>query len=266
MHKKTVGPLDEGDRGRVRAVTRALGLLERLSLSTRALKLCELAQQQGLAPATCLRLLTTMQERGFVRFDAKTSTWTVGATALYVGANFAATRHIVNAVEPVARQFSTDCRVTVNLGVFDRGNIRFLYRVTPGKPAGPPAHQPIPAHCSAIGKALLSGLPPIEAHEMLGGGHLARVTRNSLVDRHLLFDDLERAHRTGYAIDNEENTNGLHCVAVPIFNEHHRPVAAISIAGPAQQLRAEQVGSFGRELVVAADRIMLSFGGRRPSM
>ena len=265
MRKVEGGSINQGDRGTVRSVTRALGLLECLALSTRPLKLSELVNRQGLAPATCLRLLTTMQERGFVRFDAKAAAWAVGATALFVGVNFAATRHIVGTAEPIVRQLCTDCRVTVNLGVLDGCHARFLYRARPGNPPGSPQDR-IPAHCSAIGKALLSGLPPIEAHAMLGGVHLAPVTRNSLVDRRSLFDDLERAQRTGYAIDNEENTSGLRCVAAPIFNERLRPVAAISIAGPAQQLGAEQVARFGRELVEAAARIMRAVGGRRPSI
>jgi IclR family transcriptional regulator, acetate operon repressor len=265
MRKARVDPLEEGERGSVRAVTRALRLLEALSFASRSLKLCGLARQQELPPATCLRLLTTMQERGFVRFDAKTASWTIGATALFVGANFAATRHIINVAEPIIRHFSADHHATVNLGLLDGAHVRFLYRVTPGKPPSAPEEQ-IPAHCSAIGKAVLSGLPPIEAHTMLGGMHLCRLTRNSLAERHLLFDDLERAHEAGYAIDNEENRCGLCCVAAPIFDEHFRPVAAISIARSVQHLWTHQAPSFGRELVVAAERIMLRFGGRRPSL
>jgi IclR family acetate operon transcriptional repressor len=259
-------PPDDGeeDRGRVRAVKRALGLLEGLSLSARPLKLNELARLEGLSPATCMRLLTTMQERGFVRFDARTRTWTVGAATLYVSANFAATRHIVRITEPVARQLSREHGVTVNLGVLDMHDVTVLYRVGSGKPASAPAPQRIPAHCSAIGKAVLSGLPPIEAHGVVAGAHLMRVTRNSIVNRDLLFDHLERAQQRGYAIDNEENTKGLRCVAAPIFDEYHRPVAAISIAAAAETLQPEQVASCGLELMSAADRIMRSFGGRRP--
>jgi IclR family transcriptional regulator, acetate operon repressor len=265
---KKTGPVSPEDgeegRGRVRAVKRALSLLERLALSARPLKLSELAQLEGLPPPTCLRLLTTMQERGFVRFDSRTSTWTVGATTLYVGANFAATRHIVRSTEPVARQLSRERGVIVNLGVLDTHDVTVLYRVTLGKPTSAPAPQRIPAHCSAIGKAVLSGLPPVEAHALVAGAHLMRVTRNSIVNPHLLFDHLERAQQTGYAIDNEENTDGLRCVAAPIFDEYHRPVAAISIAAPIDALQPDRVASYGRELMSAADRIMGSFGGRRP--
>jgi IclR family acetate operon transcriptional repressor len=259
---------NDSRQGKVRAVNRAFALLERLSISLRGLRLCELARSERLPAATCLRLLTTMQERGFVRFDARTGCWTVGATALYVGANFAATRQIVMAAEPVARHLSTNRRVTVNLGALDGDTVTFLYRVTPGNLANAPPHErtSIPVHCSAIGKAVLSGLPPIEAHAVLGNGRLARVTRNSLVERNLLFDHVEKAHRSQYAIDDEENTNGLRCVAAPIFNEYHRPVAAISIAAPVEQLGSDQLVMLGHELVSAADRIMLSFGGRRPSM
>src|SRR6266536_5403325 len=164
MKKPGSVPLQDGDEGRgtVRAVKRALRLLERLSLSGRPLKLNELARLEGLPPATCLRLLTTMQEGGFVRFDPRAHAWTVGATTLYVGANFAATRHIVRFTEPIACQLSRERDVTVNLGVLDTHDVTVLYRVTSGKSASTPAPQRIPAHCSAIGKAVLSGLPPVE--------------------------------------------------------------------------------------------------------
>jgi IclR family transcriptional regulator, acetate operon repressor len=266
MKKTGPVPPDGGgeDRGRVRAVKRALGLLEGLSLSARPLKLKELARSERLSPATCMRLLTTMQERGFVRFDSRTRTWTVGATTLYVSANFAATRHIVRSAEPIARQLSRERGVTVNLGVLDTHDVTVLYRAGSGTPASAPPPQRIPAHCSAIGKAVLSALPPIEAHGVVAGAQLMRVTRNSIVNRDLLFDHLEQAQQIGYAIDNEENTKGLRCVAAPIFDEFHRPVAAISIAAPAETLQPEQLASYGRELMLAADRIMRSFGGRRP--
>ena len=263
--RRTRAPINEGMDGSVRAVTRALRLLERLSLSSRPLRLCELARQQELAPATCLRLLTTMQERGFVQFDATTTSWAIGATARFVGANFAATRQIVNAAEPIVRHFSADWHMTVNLGVLDGADVRFLYRASPGKSPSSP-HEQIPAHCSAIGKAILSNLRPIEAHAMLGCVRLTSLTPHSLVERHLLFDDLEKAHRAGYAVDNEENRCGLRCVAAPIFDEHLRPIAAISVAGPAQHLRGEQATLFGGLLTVAAEHIMLRFGGRRPSL
>lgn len=259
---------DVSHREKVRAVDRAFALLECLAASSHGMKLSDLARAEALPAATCLRLLTTMQERGFVRFDGASGCWAVGATALYVGANFAATRRIIGAAEPVARHLCSNRRVTVNLGAVDGTTVTFLYRATPGTLATPLAHQrtSIPVHCSAIGKAVLSGLPPAEAHAVLGRGRLARLTPNSLAEREALFDNVEAAHRLQFAIDDEENTQGLRCIAAPIFNEYQRPVAAISIAASAQQLGADQAATCGRELVSAADRIMHSFGGRRPAL
>lgn len=262
MRTKRTGTRAECEQGTVRAVTRALSLLEQLGLSTRGLKLSEISQYQALSPATCLRLLTTMQERGFVRFDAEANHWSIGATALYVGTNFRTSRHIVRVAERLISQFGRDHNVTVNLAVLDGLETRFLYRLVPGCQPSAPGEQ-IPAHCSALGKAILSGKPQVEARALLRGP-LIRKTPSSLCDRRALFEDLERASRNGYAVDNGENVRGLRCIAAPIFDEYHRPIAAISVAGPIRQLTGEQVPCFGRSLMVAAERIMLRFGGRRP--
>ena len=251
--------------GKVRAVERALRLLERLAMAPGGMRLGELAQAEQLAAATCLRLLTTMQERGFVCFDRASGGWMVGGAALHVGANVGATRSIMSIADPVARQLSAARRLPVNIGILEGKSVTFLYRATPnGAATTAPLQQPLPFNCSAIGKAILSGLPLPEVSGLLGGSRLPRLTGKSRVERSSLLADIREVQRARYALDDEENTHGLRCVAVPIFNHYHRPVAAISVASAAGRLRNDDIGPCGRELIAAADRIMLGIGGGRP--
>jgi IclR family acetate operon transcriptional repressor len=256
---------DAAVQGKVRAVERALRLLERLAGASGGMRLGELAKAERLSAATCLRLLTTMQERGFVRFDGASGGWMVGAAALHVGANVGATRKIMSIADPVARQLSAARGLPVNIGILEGRSVTFLYRATPnGAATTAPPQQPLPVNCSAIGKAILSGLPLPEVGTLLGGGRLARLTGKSLGERTSLLADIREVQRARYALDDEENTQGLRCVAVPIFNHYHRPVAAISIASTAGRLRSDDIVPCGRELITAADHIMLGIGGARP--
>jgi IclR family acetate operon transcriptional repressor len=251
--------------GKVRAVDRALRLLERLAAAPGGMRLSDIAQAENLPVATCLRLLTTMQERGFTRFDGTSGGWMVGGAALHVGANVAATRRIMNVADPLARQLSAARRLSVNIGILEGRSVTFLYRVLPnGVATTVPAQQPLPVNCSAIGKAILSGLPLTEVGALLGDSNLPRLTGKSLVERTSLIADLRRVQRARFALDDEENTQGLRCVAVPIFNHYHRPVAAISMASNAGGLRNDDIVPCGRELMAAADHIMFGIGGGRP--
>src|SRR4051812_42167614 len=87
--------------GLVRSVDRALGLLEHLAAEPRGMALGELAAAASLSTSTTHRLLTTLQDRGFVSFDRLGGRWLVGRTALAVGANYAGSRALVAVAQPI---------------------------------------------------------------------------------------------------------------------------------------------------------------------
>ena len=70
----------------VQSLMRALGLLE--LLSEQACRLTELAQRAGLPASTTHRLLTTLEQKRFVRFDREQSLWAISAHAFAVGAGY----------------------------------------------------------------------------------------------------------------------------------------------------------------------------------
>ncbi len=71
--------------GQVQSLTRGLKLLEWIAESNGSVALTELAQQAGLPNSTTHRLLTTMQQQGFVRQVGELGHWAVGAHAFIVG-------------------------------------------------------------------------------------------------------------------------------------------------------------------------------------
>ncbi|MED5787566.1 helix-turn-helix domain-containing protein, partial [Enterobacter hormaechei] len=65
--------------GQVQSLTRGLNLLEWIAESHGGVALTDLAQQAGLTNSTTHRLLTTMQQLGFVRQVGELGPWAVGA-------------------------------------------------------------------------------------------------------------------------------------------------------------------------------------------
>ncbi len=76
--------------GQVQSLTRGLKLLEYISESDGNVALTDLAQQAGLPNSTTHRLLTTMQQQGFVRQVGDLGLWTMGAPTPYCREQFPA--------------------------------------------------------------------------------------------------------------------------------------------------------------------------------
>jgi IclR family acetate operon transcriptional repressor len=250
----------------VRSVERALLLLEQLAAG-RGVNLSQLARETRLSVSTCHRLLTTLQGRGFVLYDRTSWQWHVGHRALAVGASFAQARDLVGLARPImiraARQSGGQ---VVNLGVTSGADVAFLHRVDPSlaKTSCGPVVSSIPVHCSSIGKAILAGLQEREVRDLIEQEGLPSRTTKSITHAKQLFADLKHSQRRGFAIDDEENTVGLRCVAAPIFDEFCRPAAAVSIAAPVERLNGEQIAAFGGIVRAAANDITKAYGGSLP--
>jgi IclR family transcriptional regulator, acetate operon repressor len=250
----------------VRSVERAMLLLEQLAAAG-GINLSQLARDTRLSVSTCHRLLTTLQGRGFVRYDRTSWQWHVGHRALAVGATFAQARDLVGLARPIMIRAARQSGQVVNLGVTSGADVAFLHRVDPSlaRTSGGPVVSSIPVHCSSIGKAILAGLQEREVRDLIEQEGLPSRTTKSITHTKQLFADLKHSQRRGFAIDDEENTVGLRCVAAPIFDEFCRPAAAVSIAAPVERLNGEQIAAFGGIVRAAADDITKAYGGSLPA-
>jgi hypothetical protein len=118
-----------------------------------------------------------------------------------------------------------------------------------------------PAHSCAVGKVLLSHLSDEELSNIVREKGLPKRTENTITDPSLLKEHLIMVKKQGYAIDDEENEKGIRCVAAPILNEVGKPVAAISISGPAFRVTKKVVQeTLKKEVMETALRISQTLG------
>lgn len=97
-----------------------------------------------------------------------------------------------------------------------------------------------PLHCTALGKVFLAFMPTTAI------GALARYTASTIVDEARLAEDLAVARTQGYAIDDEEFSPGVRCVAAPIRNARGRMVAAVGLSGPTARIDLDRLADLGR--------------------
>ncbi|MFS0786515.1 IclR family transcriptional regulator [Shouchella sp. 1P09AA] len=97
-----------------------------------------------------------------------------------------------------------------------------------------------PLYCTGLGKAYLASMPQEKRETYIQHTKLEPITDHTITDKEELKTKLLDYQHQGYAIDDEENEEGLYCLAAPIFNSTGEMEAAISVAGPkARMLKHE---------------------------
>src|ERR1700738_1656231 len=158
-----------GRAGLVQSLGRGLSLLDSLAESPDGISLSDLCQQVGLSISTAHRLLTTLEQQGYVRCPVGTRHWSIGVQAFIVGSAFVKARDLLEIARPRMRGLMEQSSETVNLAVLDGGEAVFLAHVECRqmmRALAPPGVR-VPLHCSGLGKAHLAALPEVEVERIL---------------------------------------------------------------------------------------------------
>lgn len=266
--KPNLAPVRENPRtsGQVQSLSRALWLMNALADCPQGLSLSEVAHRVQLPTSTAHRLLTTLQNERYVRFDSERSAWLIGVQAFQVGSTFVRSRDMVTMARPYMRRLMEESGETVNLAISDRMEIVYVAQVECHKMmraiAGPGGRAKM--HCSGVGKALLAYTCEHELNDLIEHRGLSRETAKTFAEPAALRADLARIRERGYAIDDEENAIGLRCVASVIFDEHAEPMAGLSISGPMARMTDARLPVLGAAIRQIAAEITGELGGCLP--
>ncbi len=256
---------DKTDQNTVQALDRALGLLEHLAREP-GLTLSQLAESASLPVATVFRALVTLQSHAMVEVEEPGQFWHIGPGAFRVGTAFLRRTKVVERAQGAMEALMRDTGETANLGVEVQGEVLFLAQVETNQAIRaffPPGTKG-PMHSSGIGKALLAWFPAEKVAAMIARQGLEKFTSLTLTSEGLLARDLARTRDRGYAVDDQERTDGMRCIAAPIFGPGGQPVAGLSVSGPAFRLALSDAARIGRRVAEAADQVTAAIGGTRP--
>lgn len=255
---------DKTEQNTVQSLDRALGLLATLATGA-GQTLTDLAQASGQAPATVYRALITLQGHGMVELEPEGQLWHIGPGAWRIGSAFLRRTKIAERARAPMQELMRESGETANLGIAQGDQVLFLSQVETHEAIRaffPPGTQS-PMHVSGIGKALLAWASTARIAAIVAGG-LPGFTPRSLTTETALRADLAKTRARGFAIDDQERTDGMRCIAAPIFNAYGEPVAGLSISGPAFRLPLERAQVIGEMVRSAADGVTRATGGNNP--
>jgi DNA-binding IclR family transcriptional regulator len=118
----------------------------------------------------------------------------------------------------------------------------------------------LPVHSTGSGKALLAFLAPDVVEGILRRFGMAARTPRTIVDPVAFRQELAKTRDRGYAIDDEEQEEGVRCLAVPVRDASGQVVASLSVSGPVTRLNDQQVQSVIPELIDSGAKLSTRLG------
>jgi IclR family transcriptional regulator, blcABC operon repressor len=199
------------------AVTRAVALVEELARQRRPLGIAELARALDLAKSTVANLCTTLEGTHMIRrVDGR---WALGYKVVELGQAFLEGTGLVEEFRRTAHHLPVGAHETMLLAVLDGVEVVYLARHDGSQTVrlASDISRRMPAVATALGKAMLAAMPCDVLDERLAGiAELPVLTSRSHRTMDELRRDLDVTRERGYAVDDEQNTEGVVCVGVAL--------------------------------------------------
>ena len=223
------------------------------------MSLQQIAEAAKLHASTAHRLLLPLLQLGFVE-QQQDSRYRVGLEAIAVGSGFLRRSPIRRAALPFLMRLSEQTRLTVNLGFWWKGKVVIVDCLPmPGTNAFYEPGNVVPAHATAIGKALLAHRGKSALRTI---GPLDRFTEHTICTLEGLEAEMGLVLKAGFAADNEEAILGCRCLAAPIRLDGVEPEAAVSLTGPAAMVDDETLKELAKILIDRCANISMHMNSR----
>ena len=246
----------------VKSVDKACYLLEVVSEYPEGIAITELAQQVGMYKSTVHRLLTTMMNRGYIEQNIKTGHYKLGYQVLDLGMKLLASIDLRSEALPFLKELAESANEVVHLALLDQGEIVYVEKVESQNTIRMHSRvgKRVPVHATGLGKAILAFLPVAEVSKLLDHYGLSALTPHTITDQTRFLAVLEDIQQLGYAMDIEENEEGVCCVAAPILDSNGRAVAACSVSGPKMRMSIDRLQQLSPLVAQTGQRISERLG------
>jgi DNA-binding IclR family transcriptional regulator len=247
------------------AVWRSLDILELFLAEDSALSAPEITDRTGLPRTTVHELLVTLTARHYLTRDEVSGRYRLGLRLFQLGNAYGERIDLVQASAEVARRVSAECNETVHVGVRDGRNVVYIAKVDSTRAVRmvSAVGRTLPAHCTAVGKALLAELTEAEWAELYPDGtELPALTGRSVTDLAELRAQLRDVAARGVSTEECESNPDVCCLGAPVRDHLDRTVAAMSISVPANRWSARGRTQWERLVAEGARELSRQLGQR----
>jgi DNA-binding IclR family transcriptional regulator len=238
----------------VKSARRAVELLEAFGTDHAWLSLTDLHQQTGIPRSSLHGLLRTLRDVGWIEADEAGTRFRLGVRALIVGTAYLDRDPVIPYATDALERLREQVGYTVHYARLMGAEIVYL-ETRESRNSGhlvSRVGRTLPAHATALGKALLAELSDGELMRALPE-HLEPLTALTIVDREQLRAELSFTRERGYSTERGQSSPDVACAAAAV--PYRIPATdAMSCSIPADRVTEAELQRVGKLLhEVAAD-------------
>ena len=204
---------------------------------------------QQLHKSTVHRLLNALLMRGYIEKDSQGGTYRIGLKFIEISSHRLNHLELKTEASPTLRGLCEELGQTVHLAILDKTEVVYIEKLEPRTSLRMYSQigRRIPVYCSALGKSLVSDLPPEALRQLAESLEYRAFTERTLGTASDFIHAVEATRLRGWGIDDGEYEVGIRCFGAPIHDYTGKIIAALSTSG----VRASSTPERDQQLVGA---------------
>lgn len=246
----------------VRALDKAILILETLSGIDGYIGLAALAGMVKMPKSTLLRLLSTLKNHNLVQQDESTKRFSLGLGLVALGRAAEKNFNLTEVVHPFLVELSERTGETASLMMLEGDHVVYIDQVASKSMirGQPRIGLSLQLHCSSGGKVILSSMSDQKIDALLKGRTLKQQTDKTITDMDKLKKEIQKIREQGYSVDDEEVEVGGRCVAAPLKDKDGKVIAAVSVMGPTTRIRQKDFTEIAKIVKEEVQKASVSLG------
>jgi DNA-binding IclR family transcriptional regulator len=254
----------ESNKYHVPNLERALTILEHMAGLSQAVSMAELAKTLGYPNNSVFRIVSTLEDKGYLRRDSASKEYTLSPKMLSLGYQAFDESTLIERSFDVMRTLRDLSGETVLMGTLLESEGVVLEQMLSSQPikftVSPGTRFNL--HTAAPAKAMLAYMSEAERDLHLETIRFEKCTSHTITSKRAYLAELKKVRELGYGVDNEEEVEGILCIGAPVIDFKGIPRAAIWVTGPKYRMEKRSLDEFGQMVKAQAARISRRLGGQ----
>ena len=217
-------------------LAKGLAVIRAFTRDHAALSLSDIARSAGIPAATARRCLLTLEELGYVTRNGRN--FLLRPKVLQLGAAYLESMNIEQLTKTHLEELARNTSDSAALCVLDGTEVVYVARTSVRTLVRLEAHigSRFPAHATTTGRVLLAGLGADRLQRYFATATLDALTEQTVTDPTKLKGLIDECRRSGYSAVADELAYGVIAVAVPVFDQRGRVVAALNSSSHSRKI------------------------------
>jgi IclR family acetate operon transcriptional repressor len=247
-----------------RSLARGLSVIEAVAALGGSATVSEISQWMGLPRSTTHHLLQALVDFGYLRQKRKAGAYSLAAKLFRILRCSWPPELLAKLARPVLDDLTCRTGEGTSLAILNGDGLTAML-LAKGDPDHPvrivrEIGDALPIHSTALGKVLVAWLPDREIDLLISRLALERKTARTRTDRAAFRLEMHRVKVAGFAIADEEQSEGIRSIATCVRDHTGRVCASLGVVGLKSQLAQHRLSEIRPILRAVADRLSVQLG------